>query len=103
MSDHPDTVDKNINRDAKKAEFPPRIFLYTLDQVALCLEVQEIHLRSKYIYFTGRTKGRKTSGYIVARNIAPEGSPPAWRVAETELVRWMRYKGFVYDVRGKIT
>lgn len=91
-----DTVDPTLDAQAKRVDFPPRLFLYTLDQVAFCLDMKVDTLRRSYIHFAGRTRGVAPQGLIVARNIAGPGDTPTWRVAENELVRWMKHKGFVF-------
>lgn len=78
---------------------PPKPFLYSLDQVAMLLDVSLAHLRTNYIYFDGRSIGLARDR-ITARNIAPEGQAPEWRVAEAELVRWFKRKGFRFYDRG---
>lgn len=81
-------------KDRRRYELPPRPFLYTLDQVAdlLVVDLSEIH--KKYIYFHGRSTGVKSPKQLAARNIAPDGERPEWRVEEMELIRWFRHTGF---------
>ena len=77
---------------------PPRVFLYTLDQIAMMIGVTLQTLKTSYVYFYGRSPGVAARDVLLARNIAPEGTTPDWRVAENELKRWLRIKGFrVYD------
>lgn len=84
--------------EPKKFGLPVRSFLYTLDQIATMVQVQIKHLKSTYIHFEERSVGFRPPGKISARNIAPNGESPDWRVAEEEFVRWLRYKGFkVYN------
>lgn len=74
---------------------PPKVFLYTLDQVAYCLDMTIETLKGSYIYFQGRTQGTGRKHFIVARDISmPDARSPEWRVAEPELLRWMLLKGF---------
>jgi hypothetical protein len=82
---------------------PPRPFLYTLDQVAYLIQIEESTLRRSYLHYEGRSVGAPARGVIVTRNIAPVGLKPEWRVAERELVRFMKFKGFRYHERGWIT
>lgn len=79
---------------------PPRLFLYTLDQLASIVNVPIKEFQRKYIHYDGRAVGARPFEKIMARNIAPKGEPPDWRVVETEFVRWMRFKGFKVYVRG---
>lgn len=88
----------NINR-GEAVGLPNRPFLYTLDQIAILLELRLDTLRKGYIYFDGRSIGNGVDK-MMARNIAPEGEPPEWRVAETELVRWLKKKRFRFYERG---
>lgn len=78
---------------------PPKVFLYTLDQVAELLAVPLKTLRTRYIYFDGYSLGGTKLSLLIARNISPDDHPD-WRVAETELVRWMKYKRFRFHARG---
>jgi hypothetical protein len=72
---------------------PPRPFLYTLDQLAVILDLTETAL-AHHVYFEGRNTGVRRKDLMLARNIAPATEKPEWRVAEREFVRWMRTKGF---------
>lgn len=73
---------------------PLKVFLYTLDQIATMVEVDIKTLKSNYVYYSDRSIGARQHPLLEARNIAPEGQKPEWRVAENEFVRWLRYKGF---------
>jgi len=77
--------------------------LYTLDQVATCLEVSVGHLNNNYAHFDGRSVGIPGKGKIIFRNIASEGEKPEWRCSEREFVRWLKYKGFQYYERGWVS
>lgn len=79
---------------------PPRVFLYTLDQIATILNLKVETLKSGYIYFEGRSTYAKKKGQMSARNIAPDDQVPVWRVIDTELIRWMKYKGYRYYESG---
>lgn len=81
---------------------PIRVFLFTLDQISVMLNVSVQSIRSTYIHFDGRSTGAPLKDRMLARNIAPADEKPDWRVAEREFVRFMKYRGFkVYD-RGWI-
>lgn len=92
---------------------PPRAFLYTIDQIAELLSVTPRQVRDNYLYFDGVNVGSIPPRRMLARNIDPEYSPPSyafpegkgkaeWRVAENELIRWLKVMGFrIYD-RGWI-
>lgn len=83
---------------------PPRPFLYTLDQISTILNVDLNTVKVKYIYYEGRSTGRKSVRLLEARNIEPNRhEKPDWRVAERELIRWMKVMGFKYYDSGVIT
>ena len=91
------TSDGITSRDASKVKLPPRLFLYTLDQVAYCISVSEVTLKKRFLYLEGRSMGVHRSGLIMCRNIAEPDVRPDWRVAENELIRWMKFKGFLFS------
>lgn len=86
-------------RQAEAVGLPPRLFLYTLDQVSTMLGVELPYLKNVYIYYEGRSIGISRDR-LGARNIAPSGVTPEWRVSETELIRWFRFKRFKVYERG---
>lgn len=78
----------------KPVRLPPRVFLYTLDQIALMLGMDESALK-KYCHLDKFHTGVRPPGRLLTRNIAPPDEKRSdWRVAEKELIRWMRIKGF---------
>lgn len=81
---------------------PPRPFLYTFDQIAQILSVGVAAVGRSYIFYEGRSTGARPRDRMIARNIAAPTDKPEWRVAEGELVRWMKVKGFRYHERGWI-
>jgi hypothetical protein len=83
-----------IRRNPANLGLPPRVFLYTLDQVASMLSYSEAALKGKMVYFDGRSTGPQPTDKLLARNIAPAGTTPEWRIAEQEFMRWLKYKGF---------
>ena len=91
------------NEDRTKIGLPPRPFLYTIDQLAVMLDLPERQLRIKHIYHEGRDIGHRSREHMVARNIAGPDDTPDWRVADREFIRWMRLKGFKFYDRGTIT
>lgn len=80
--------------DAERFELPPRFILYTLDQIATMLNVGLPQVKQSYIHYDRRSPGARPGDRMVARNIAPEGEKPDWRVAEKELIRYLRKRGF---------
>lgn len=72
--------------------------MYTLDQVSMLLAIPEKRLHKEYLYYQDVTPGRRPQRMITARNISPALATPDWRVAESELVRWLRFHRVkVYD------
>lgn len=86
-------------REAHRVELPPRPFLYTLDQIATILAIEVSDLRQR-IYFTGKTTSYRVPRQLVARNISPPTLAPEWRVAEEELVRYLKECGFRLHRQG---
>lgn len=73
---------------------PVRPFLYTIDQVAVILNLAEVTVRENYLHLAGRTPGVQSKDTILAHNISPFDRKPEWRVEERELIRWLKRKGF---------
>lgn len=86
--------------DAEGIGLPVRPFLYTLDQIATLLEIQQVALEQQHIHFEGRSVGARPKDKMVARNVAAVGERPDWRIVERELMRWMRRKGFRFYERA---
>lgn len=82
------------DRDRDRVELPPRVILYTLDQIAMMVQLSVSSLRTNYLHYEGRTPGARQHKKMHAVNLANDGEKPDWRVSENELVRWLRYKGF---------
>lgn len=83
---------------------PPRPFLYTLDQISVILNISQSDVGRRYVYYEGRSTGARSVRLLVARNINPDPEDkPDWRVAERELIRWMKTMGFKFYDRGVIT
>ncbi len=78
---------------------PTRGFLYTVDQVAEMVGVPEARFRRNYVHWDRRTLGAPALDKMMARNIAPpDQASPEWRIAENEVARWLKRKGFrLYD------
>lgn len=93
----------NLPSDAGKVGLPPRPFLYTLDQISMLIDVQQVTLERTYVHFEGRSVGAAPRSKMLARNIAPPDDKPDWRVAEREMVRWFKNRGFRYYDRGAVT
>lgn len=89
--------------EAPKVGLPTRVFLYTLDQLCVMLDVNEGNLKRDHVYFEGRSVGAKRRDMMIARNIAPPNEKPDWRVAEREFVRWLKFKGFRHYEFGAVS
>lgn len=89
--------------EAPKVGMPTRVFLYTLDQLCVMIDVTEANLKKHHVYFEGRSIGSKSRDLMIARNIAPANEKPDWRVAEREFVRWLKFKGFRHYERGAVS
>lgn len=85
---------------SKGIGLPPRPFLYTLDQISVLTDLSIQALSASHVYFEGRTTGLRHNDQMTARNIAPATEKPDWRVAENELKRWFRIKGFKFYDRS---
>jgi hypothetical protein len=81
--------------DRKSVGLPARPFLYTLDQISGLLEVGKTGLLRDYVHLDGISVGVCPKTKMIARNISPDGKPE-WRVAERDLVRWLKMRGFRY-------
>lgn len=88
---------------ANSVGLPPRVFMYTLDQLSVLTQISEQQLHVLHIFHEGRDVGVRKPHQMVARNIAPPDERPDWRVVEKEFVRWMKVKGFKYYDRGYVT
>jgi len=95
-------VGENIHPGARSVGLPPRPFLYTLDQIATLLDLTQTQIEQQYIFWDQRSVGRVPKNKMMARNIAHHDQKPDWRVAERELVRWMKYKGFRFYERSSV-
>lgn len=93
----------NLPPNGVSVGLPARIFLYTTDQVASMLSITEETLKRTYLYYEGRSTGRRSLDLLVAVNIAPPEEKPTWRIAERELIRWLRKKRFRYHEWGSFT
>lgn len=81
-----------MRSDRDKYGLPPRLFLYTLDQISDLLQVPNV---DPWIHYEGRTPGRRKRGTMTARNIAPPDCKPEWRIEEREFILWMKETGVV--------
>lgn len=90
-------------RAAERVGLPVKPFLYTLDQIAFLISVEEKTVKTSYLWYKGRSVGSPPKDKMQAVDISPASADkPEWRVAEREFVRWLRTKGFRYQDRGWI-
>lgn len=81
-------------KDQKRIGLPIRPFLYTVDQLAVIFDVSEEWVLKNLLYFQGRSTGVYSRNQMLARNISPPNVKPEWRVAENELIRFLKSKGY---------
>lgn len=82
---------------------PIRPFLYTVDQLAVMLSLEEGYIRRALLYYEGRSTGAPRKDQMRAINIARDDATKKeaeWRVSDFEFRKWMRLKGFKYYERG---
>jgi hypothetical protein len=72
---------------------PPIIFMFTIDQIASMLNIDERTVMTTYLYYVGRSTGRKATHQMDTINIAPEERDPEWRVPTKEFLRWCTRRG----------
>ncbi|AKJ71853.1 hypothetical protein TIN4_56 [Tsukamurella phage TIN4] len=84
-----------------EVNLPAREFMFTLDQIALMLDVSRKSLEDNFLFFHGRSAGSRR-GRLIAVNIATPEMKPVWRVSETAFKVWMRYKGIVFTEQRSV-
>lgn len=93
----------NDDDERRSVGLPPRSFLYTIDQIAALIGVEEQSVIENYLHLESVSVGVCPKDKILARNIAPAGQSPEWRIPERYLIRWLRFKGFKYYDRGWVS
>lgn len=89
--------------DKRDIGLPVREFMYTLDQIAFLLQIEESQLKRAYLHYESRSVGTCPKDRMLAVDISPDNAArPEWRVAERHLKRWMRYKGWKVYERGYV-
>lgn len=89
--------------ERERIGLPFRPFLYTLDQIATMLNVSLTTFKNTYVHYEGVSIGFREHGKMWARDIAPEGERPDWRIAENEFIRWCRFKHFKVYTRTSMS
>jgi hypothetical protein len=80
--------------NGQRITLPTRVVLYTIDQLSAILNIDETTLMQRYLYYKGLSSGLRGKR-MEAVNIEPDETQKArWRVAETELVRYLVERGF---------
>lgn len=74
-------------------QLPATPFLYTLDQVAVLLNLPQKDVE-KQCHFIGRNVGERKPDQLQAMNVAPGDRPADWRVSESEFMRWLIRMGY---------
>jgi len=83
----------------REVGLPPIVFFFTVDQIASMLSLTEATIMARYLYFVGRTPGRRHPDLMEAVNVsAMPSDPPVWRIEHKEFVRFLKRRGFV--IRG---
>ena len=91
------------NKEADRIGLPPRVFLYTLDQIAVMLEVDLNTVKTTYVHYDRRSVGKQPGDRMLARNIAPPDEKPEWRVTENEFVGFLKKKGFRFYHKSSVS
>lgn len=99
---HQRSLCESAMSERERMGLPVRVFLYTLDQISMMLEITEQSLKTEYLHYEVRSPGARPHNKMQAQNVAPDGDKPDWRVAEQEFIRWLRYKGFRIYQRGTV-
>jgi len=86
--------------EREKLGLPPRVFLYTLDQISTMLQVDIKVVKAKMLHYERRSVGTAPKSKIRCINIMPEGETPEWRVTEREFIRYLKNKGVRVYERG---
>jgi hypothetical protein len=87
-------------QERDKIGLPPRIFMYTPDQIATMLELDLTYVKKTLLFYDKREPGLAPKTKMRSINIAPEGETPEWRVTERELIRYLRNRGLRFYERG---
>lgn len=88
--------------DHERIGLPPRVFFYTVDQIATILELPVDRVKKSLLFYEGRSVGIPPKSMLRAINIMPEGEKPEWRVSENALLGFLRYKGVRFYTRGYV-
>lgn len=102
MTEKPNETARGARQpDPQSVGLPVRVFLYTLDQIAMMLSLDEGYMTSRgMIHYHGRSTGAPSPDQMQAKNIMPMNERPDWRVAETELIRYCKRRGIKIYSRG---
>lgn len=72
---------------------PTRPFLYTRDQLEIILGMSPPQLRD-HLWLDKLHTGPQNLDKMLAHDVSVDGKRVDWRVAEKEVIRWCRRKGF---------
>jgi hypothetical protein len=87
-------------KNREQVGLPPRIFFYTPDQIATLFELDVQYVMQTLLFYEKREPGIVPRNKLRAINIAPEGEAPVWRVAESNLIAYLKAKGIRFYERG---
>lgn len=76
-----------------RIQLPLVQFLFTLDQVAMLLNITETDLAQRYLFFEGVSTGI-SRGRMRARDISPTPDRRDWRVGYSEFRLFLTTKGY---------
>lgn len=84
-----------------KLGLPIKPFMYTPFQISALLEMEEETVRKNLLHYEGRSIGICPKNKLRAYNVMPEDgeTAPKWRIPESSLVAYLRYKGIRYYTR----
>lgn len=89
---------ENAVNEAEKMGLPSRIFFYHLDQIQTMFAMSKPALE-KNLFYLGRSIGQPPRDKLRVTNLAPDGDMPEWRVAESHLIIYLKYKGIHFYTR----
>jgi len=81
----------------QRITLPTRVMLYTVDQLSAILAVDEKDLYGRYLYFDGVSAGLQGKRMRALNIEIDPDQKPRWRVAETELIRYLVQRGFTIE------
>lgn len=84
--------DLRADLNAGEIAIPYRVFMYTFDQVAWMLNLNEAYMKQHLVHYEHRSYGAHKPTTFKAVNLALPDEKPMWRISEDELLRWCRHR-----------